>query len=116
MLDRTSVTARRIEALTKSAAWADLALALIERELPFWSVRRLVLEDGVWFCALSSRPGVPLELDDTADASHETMPLAMLAALVEARRKTGMARETRTRSVPQVEPQRGHALCCDNFG
>ena len=115
MLDRTSSTARRIEALTKSSAWADLALDLIARELPFWSVRRLVLEDGVWCCSLSSRPGMPIELDDTADANHESMPLAMLAALVEARRKAATVRTTQTPSVPQVDPQRGNVLCCDNF-
>jgi hypothetical protein len=116
MLDRANPASRRIEALTKSSAWTDLALELVVRELPFWSMRRLVLEDGVWFCSLSCRPGLPLELDDTADASHESLPLAILAALVEARRKAGTARKAQAQSVPQVEPQRGHALCCDNFG
>jgi hypothetical protein len=116
ILDRANPVVRRIEALSKCSAWTDLALALIARELPFWSLRRLVLEDGAWFCSLSSRPGLPLELDDTADASHESLPLAILAALVEARCKAGVARTTQTHSVPQVEPPRGEALCCDNFG
>ncbi|MBX9846613.1 MAG: hypothetical protein K2Z80_32870 [Xanthobacteraceae bacterium] len=115
MLDRANPAARRIEALTKSAAWTDLALELIARELPFRSLRRLVFEDGAWLCSLSSRPGMPLELDDTADASHESLPLAILAALVEARRNAGAARTTQTHTVPQVGPRRGHALCCDNF-
>ncbi|MBX9830266.1 MAG: hypothetical protein K2Y27_35375 [Xanthobacteraceae bacterium] len=116
MLDRANPAARRIEMLTKSAAWTELALDLVARELPFWSLRSLVFDDGAWFCSLSSRPGMPLELDDTADASHESLPLAILAALVEARRKAGTARTTQTHSVPRVEPERGHALCCDNFG
>ena len=87
MLNGTGAAAGRLETLTKSAAWTDLALALIGFELPGWSLRRMVFEDGAWLCSLSSQPGLPLELDDTADASHESLPLALLAALIEVRRK-----------------------------
>jgi hypothetical protein len=115
MLNGAGAVARRLETLVQSAAWTDLVLALIACELPGWSLRRMVFEDGAWLCSLSSQPGLPLELDDTADASHESLPLALLAALIEVRRKSGEAAKTAGLSVPQVKSQRGYALCCDNF-
>jgi len=42
------------------------------------------------------------------------LPLAILAAFVEARRKTEAMRET-SQTVPQVRPTSGYAVCCDNF-
>jgi hypothetical protein len=119
MLNGAGAAAGRLEALMKSAAWTDLALALIACELPYWSLRRLAFEDGAWLCSLSSQPGLPLGLDDTADATHESLPLAMLAALIEARRKSSAAKCGQRVAVPQVahpaEPNSGLALCCDNF-
>lgn len=114
--DGTSAAARRLEALSKSAAWTELALALIVHELPAWSVRRLVFEDGAWLCSLSARPAVPIELDDTVDATHESMPLAMLGALIEVRRKRSIADQRRAKTVPRVELRRqGYPVCCENF-
>jgi hypothetical protein len=121
MLNGTGAAAAagRLETLARSAAWTDLALALIACELPGWSLRRVVFEDGVWLCSLSSQPGLPLELDDTANASHESLPLAVLAALIEARRKSGAAENGQSAAVPRVaqrgEANSGNALCCDNF-
>jgi hypothetical protein len=46
--------AARIDQLIKAGAWSDAALTLIELELPAWKVRRLVYEDGEWFCSLST--------------------------------------------------------------
>ena len=80
--------AARIDQLIEAGAWSDAALALIELELPAWKLRRLVYEDGEWHCSLSRHPNLPAALDDTADASHEVLPLAILAALIEAHRMT----------------------------
>jgi hypothetical protein len=66
--------------LIESGAWTDSALALVEFELPMWKVRRLVYEDGEWFCSLSQQPNLPLELDDGVDASHDVLALAILRA------------------------------------
>jgi hypothetical protein len=104
-----------IDQLIKAGAWSDAALALIELELPAWKLRRLVYEDGEWFCSLSKQPNLPVTLDDTADACHEVLPLAILSAFVEARRKTSAVRETSSPTVPQVRPTSGYAICCDNF-
>ena len=107
--------AGRLDQLIESGAWSDAALALIELELPAWKLRRLVYEDGEWFCSLSKQPNLPVEFDDTADARHEVLPLAILSAFVEARLGTSAARETTAPTVPQVQPTSGYAICCDNF-
>ena len=107
--------AARIDQLIEAGAWSDAALALIELELPAWKLRRLVYEDGEWFCSLSKQPDLPVALDDTADACHEVLPLAILSAFVEARRSTNATRETSSPTVPQVRPTSGYPVCCDNF-
>lgn len=112
---RLGMTAR-IEKLIEAAAWTDVALAIIEIELPAWRLRRLVYDDGEWFCSLSRQPNLPVELDDTADARHGVLPLAILSAFVEARRSSSsVARKTGSPVVPQVRPAIANAVCCDNF-
>lgn len=107
--------AARLDQLIEARAWSDAALALIELKLPAWKLRRLVYEDGEWLCSLSTQPNLPAEFDDTADASHEVLPLAILNAFLEARRRADKAHETNSPTVPQVRPTSGYAVCCDNF-
>ena len=104
----------RIDRLIESGAWTDAALALLELELPQWKLRRIVYDDGEWHCSLSRQPQLPLELDEVAEASHEILPLAILIALLEARRAAA-ASPTGATTVPQVRPVPGYAVCCDNF-
>jgi hypothetical protein len=92
-----------------------VALALLELELPQWKLRRLIREDDEWHCSISKQLGLPAELDDMAEADHESLSLAILSAFVEARRHSLTAGEGRSKSVPQVRPTRGYAICCDNF-
>jgi hypothetical protein len=89
-----ALNATRIDQLIEAGAWSDAAIALIEFELPAWKVRRLIYEDGVWLCSLSRQPNLPVELDGTADANHEVLPLAILGAFVEARRRASAIHET----------------------
>jgi len=103
----------RVRWLIGAGAWTDAALALIEVELAQWQVRRLVREDGEWLCSLSSQCGLPAELDDMAEAVHESLPLAIVSAFVEAQRRRLTARERRPTAVPPVS--QGHVACCDNF-
>jgi hypothetical protein len=105
--------ARRIRRLVESRAYTDAALALIELELPMWRLRRLVHEDGEWHCSLSHHPELPISLDETVEANHESLPLAILAAFVEARYRSSS--ESRLPSVPQVPSTQEFAMCCDNF-
>jgi hypothetical protein len=105
----------RVTRLIESGALADVALALLELELPQWKLRRLIREDDEWQCSLSKHVGLPAELDDMAEADHESLPLAILSAFVAARRHSFIAGESRPQSVPRVRPIQGYAICCDNF-
>jgi hypothetical protein len=89
----------RLAQLIQSGAWTDAALALIDLELPLWQVRRLAYDDGEWYCALSRERELPDWLDQSIEARHADLPLAILCAFVEARRIS--APESRT-SVPDV--------------
>ena len=114
-LGRTEKVAR-LNRLIEAGAWTEVALALIELELPQWQLRRLVHDDGEWLCSLSKHPHLPAEFDDAADARHEDLALALLSALLEAKRQEADARESRSSMVPQISPApAGHVACCDNF-
>jgi hypothetical protein len=105
--------AERVALLIEAGAWTDAALAVIACELPQWTLRCLVYDDGEWHCALSREPHMPQELDDTADGRHEIAALAIWDAFLEARRRVVPA--PRQRTVPQVRAAAGHVVCCDNF-
>ena len=108
--------AARIDRFVEAGAWNDAVLALIELELPAWNLRRLVYEDGEWLCSLSKQPNLPMELDETADASHEVLALAILSAFLQAAHRTSAARETGLPTVPHVRATSDYAVvCCDNF-
>lgn len=106
--------AGQVDQLAEAGAWTDAALALIALERPGWKVRRLVYENGEWLCSLSRQPNVPLALDDTADAAHEALSLAIMLAFVEARRKSNLNTEMAP-TAPKSGRAPGLVLCCDNF-
>jgi hypothetical protein len=105
--------ASRIDSLIRASAWTEAAFALIELELPGWKLRRLAYEGGEWRCSLSRHPNLPLALDDSVDASHEILPLAILQALVEARLSVGAC--DATSPVPQIRSGDDISVSCDNF-
>jgi hypothetical protein len=115
---RVSAHSRTVKAeinrLIESGAWTDAILALVELELPQWKLRRIIYEDGEWLCSLSRQPQLPLGLDEVAEGSHEILPLAILIALLHARRATAANAASLT-AVPRIRPVRGHVACCDNF-
>jgi hypothetical protein len=104
----------RLDRLVESRAWTEASLALVELELPQWKLRRLVYDDGEWLCSISKQPRLPLGLDEVAEASHEVMPLAILIALLEARRAVTSS-VTNAGTVPRVRPLAGYAVRCDSF-
>jgi hypothetical protein len=76
----------RVDQFIRSGAWTDAALALIDLELPLWQIRRLAYDDGEWHCALSRERELPDWLDQSIEARHADLSLAILSAFVEAQR------------------------------
>jgi hypothetical protein len=105
----------RLNGLVEAKAWTDAALTLIELEMPNWKLRRLEYEDGEWICSLSTQPNMPMAIDDTADARHEVLSLAILGAFLDARRKNSEVHEIRSPTTPRLRAASGHTMCCDNF-
>ena len=106
----------RIEQLIRSAAWTDAALALIDLELPLWQVRRLAYDEGEWYCALSRQRELPDWLDQSIEARHADLSLAILSAFVEVQRVNAPSSRP---SVPVVKGNLNplyESVCCDNFG
>jgi hypothetical protein len=111
---QTAKTAH-IERLIQSHAWTDAALALIDLELPQWQLRRVAYDQGEWYCALSRERELPDWLDQSIEACHVDLSLAILSAFIEAQRVS--APETRT-SVPAVTRDanlRYVPVCSNNF-
>lgn len=112
---RTAGKARRLDRLIEAGAWTDAATTLIGLELPGWQLRRAIYEDGEWICSLSRQPNLPVGVDDTIDANHEVLALAILGAFVEALRRPISERSASATVTPRIKPPTGHAACCDNF-
>lgn len=112
LLPRSGMPAR-IAQLIEQAAWTEIGLALIAIELPGWMPRRLAYDDGDWHCALSRQPNLPVEIDDTVDACHQILPLAIFCALLAAQARSAAHKIT---AVPRLRPAPTQAFCCDNFG
>jgi hypothetical protein len=109
-----SRTPARLDRLIEAGAWTDAAFALIDLELPNWTVRRIVRENGEWLCSLSRQPNVPMAFDETADGSHQLLTLAIARGFVEARRRSAVSPQA-VSAVPQVRPVPEQLICCDNF-
>jgi hypothetical protein len=111
---RQSARATALDELAEAGAWTDATFRLLDLELPNWSIRRLAREGDEWLCTLSRQPSLPIALDDPVEAVHTVLPLAILRALVDVRRRLSV--QVRVASpVPQIRPAPGITLCCDNF-
>ncbi len=113
-IGRTAAAAR-IEKLVEAQAWADATLALIELELPQWQLRRIAYDGGAWHCALSRARELPDWLDQSVEASHPDLALAILSALIETK---DVAAPSGRPSVPSAsgKPRSYYVpVCCDNF-
>ena len=106
----------RVERLIQSGAWTDAAIALLDLELPQWQIRRLVYDEGEWYCALSRERELPDWLDQSIETRHVDLSLAILSGFVEAQRIS--TPENRT-SVPTVRRNASplyEPLFVDNIG
>ena len=114
--------AARINRLIASEAWTEAALALVELELPLWRLHRLVYEQDVWHCSLSKLRDPRVWLNDCAQGRHQSLPLAILSALIEASQCGEPSSEPPSMraasSVPRCGPESSFpvaTMCCDNF-
>lgn len=105
----------RIERLISSEAWTDAALALIDLELPLWQVRRIAYDEGEWYCALSRERELPEWLDQSVEAHHADLALAMLSAFVEVQRISAPASRPSVPSVTRDTNLLYEPVCSDNF-
>src|SRR5580692_160764 len=110
---RTEKTAR-IERLIQTGAWTDAALALIDLELPQWQVRRIAYDEGEWYCALSRERELPDWLDQSIEARHPDLPLAILSAFVEAQRIAAPSSRTSVPMVPRAASTSYEPVLTDN--
>ncbi|MBU6461668.1 MAG: hypothetical protein KGK01_02970 [Bradyrhizobium sp.] len=105
----------QIERLMASEAWTDAVLALFGVELPQWQVRRIAYDEGEWYCALSRERELPDWLDQSIEAHHPDLALAMLCAFVDARLAGVPSSQTSVPAVPYDANASCALLCCDNF-
>jgi hypothetical protein len=114
--------AAKINRLIESEAWTEAALALVELELPQWRLQRVVYEQDAWLCSLSKQWNRRVWLSDCAQARHQSLPLAILSALIGARQGSEPPFEPPSMraasSVPRCGPESSFpaaTMCCDNF-
>jgi hypothetical protein len=105
----------RVERLIQSGAWTDAALALIELELPLWQVRRIAYDEGEWYCALSRDRELPDWLDQSVEAHHADLPLAILSAFVGARLAATPSNRSSVPFVPREPNPLYEPVMTDNF-
>jgi hypothetical protein len=105
----------RVAQLTGSSAWTDAALALIDLELPLWQIRRLAYDEGEWYCALSRERELPDWLDQSIEARHADLALAILCAFVEAQRISHPESRTSVPTVNRTALDFYEPVCSDNF-
>jgi hypothetical protein len=114
LLRHTERTARA-EQLIESGAWTDAALALLALELPQWQLRRIVYDDGEWYCALSKQREMPEWLDQSIEARHADLPLAILSAFVDVQRISAPSSRTSVPTVARDPYQLYEPMLSDNF-
>lgn len=106
----------RINALIEAEAWSDAALAIAALDRAH-AVRRIVRDDGEWYCTIGSQWPVPDWLDHNTWYSHPVLPLAIMGAVVDALSQNESAAPAATwRQLPGRE--HGDAIAsfgCDNY-
>jgi hypothetical protein len=105
----------RIRQLIDAQAWTDVALALIDLELPLWQVRRIAYDSGEWYCALSRQCELPDWLDQSIEARHADLALAILSTFVEAQRIAASESRPSVPAAPCETTLPYEPICCDNF-
>jgi hypothetical protein len=112
---RRTERAARAEQMIRQGAWTDAALALLALELPQWQLRRIVYDDGEWYCALSKQREMPEWLDQSIEARHADLPIAILRAFVSARQVSAPSTRSSVPIAPRAVGELYQPVCSDNF-
>ena len=104
-----------IAQLIGARAWTDVALELIDLELPLWRIRRIAHDAGEWYCALSRQRELPDWLDQSIEGRHPDLALAILAAFVEAQCATALSSRPSVPVVPRKLDADRIPFWCENF-
>jgi hypothetical protein len=110
-----TANAARIERLIQAEAWTDAALALIDLELPQWHIRRIAYDEGEWHCAVSRQRELPDWLDQSVEARHADLPLAILSAFVDAQHAGKPSIKASVPAVPRGANPIYEPVCSDNY-
>lgn len=105
----------RLQQLIQSGAWTDATLALLALEMPQWQVRRISYDSGQWHCQLSHQRDLPDWLDHAVAACHRNLCLAILTALVDAKRDRLPVADDSVMRIPNSDRTLDQSFCCENF-
>jgi hypothetical protein len=94
----------RIHGYVAAGAWTSALSALINLELPNWCIRRLVQDDGSWWCAMNECQPVYWR-DDEVDERHDDLDLAIATAFL-----TALCRSMTTAVAPARETVESRVL------
>jgi hypothetical protein len=112
---RHTERAAHAEQMIEQGAWTDAVLALLAIEVPQWQLRRLVYDGGEWHCALSRQREMPEWLDQSIEAHHADLPLAILRAFIGARQASAPAIRSSVPAAPHAGGLPYEPALCDNF-
>jgi hypothetical protein len=82
LLNRGTRLVQQLNSSMAAGAWLDAALLLLALERPGWTMRRLIHDDGLWYCSLSRTPNIRIEFDDTIESHHSDPALAIVLAII----------------------------------
>jgi hypothetical protein len=105
----------QVEQLIDAQAWTDVALALIDLELPQWHIRRIAYDAGEWYCALSRQRELPDWLDQSIEGRHTDLTLAILSAFVDAQHAIASSSRASVPTSPRKPEPAYIPFCCENF-
>ena len=78
-------------------------------------LRRIAYDEGEWHCALSRERELPDWLDQSVEARHADLALAILSAFVEAQRISAPADRTSVPIVPRKTDAFYEPILSNNF-
>jgi hypothetical protein len=112
---RHTEPAAHLGQMIEQRAWTDAVFTLLALELPQWQLRRLVYDCGEWHCALSRQREMPEWLDQSIEAHHPDLPMAILRAFVAVRQMYATSMSIMSTNIPDVGDTLPERVCCDNF-